>query len=282
MGYIVRIKDLAVYAYNGVNPEEQALGQIFLISAALHTNLDDVVTDDEIENTVNYSRVSKFISQWMAEHSFQLIERVAYHLCREILLRFQGVQSISLEIKKPNAPIRNMHFDYVSVQKDMAWHEVYLSLGSNAKNASSLLEDAAELIRSNPDIRGVVCSQSMSTPAYGDKYEGIFLNNALKIETILPPKRLHNLLRGFEADLGRDRSREGGIRTIDIDILLYDDLVQSTEDYILPYPDFEHRAYTIIPMCEIGPNVYHPILKKTMKKLRKELPDKQAAKEVKP
>ena len=66
MGYIVRIKDLAVYAYNGVNPEEQALGQIFLISAALHTNLDDVVTDDEIENTVNYNRVSKFISQWMA------------------------------------------------------------------------------------------------------------------------------------------------------------------------------------------------------------------------
>ena len=47
MGYIVRIKDLAVYAYNGVNPEEQALGQIFLISAALHTNLDDVVTDDD-------------------------------------------------------------------------------------------------------------------------------------------------------------------------------------------------------------------------------------------
>ena len=275
MGYTVRIKDLAIYAYNGVNPEEQALGQIFLISVELHTNLDDVITDDEIENTVNYSRVSKFISKWMTEHSFQLIERVAYHLCREILLRFNGVQSISLEVKKPNAPIRNMHFDYVSVQKDMAWHEVYLSLGSNAKNAPVILEKAEELIRSNPDIRAMVCSKTITTPAVGDEYEGIFLNNAIKMETLLSPDMLHQLLRSIEADLGRDRSREGGVRTIDIDILLYDDLVQSTEDYILPYPNFEGRTYTIIPMCEIGPNVYHPILKKTMRKLRKELQERQ-------
>ena len=275
MGYTVRIKNLAIYAYNGVNPEEQALGQIFLVSAALHTNLDDVISDDEIENTVNYSRVSKFISKWMTEHSCQLIERVAYHLCREILLRFHGVQSISLEVKKPNAPIRNMHFDYVSVQKDMAWHEVYLSLGSNAMHAPAMIEEAAELIRSNPDVRSMVCSNVITTPAVGDEYEGIFLNNAIKLETLLSPERLHQFLRSIEADLGRDRSSEGSVRTIDIDILLYDNLVQSTENYILPYPDFEYRTYTIIPMCEIGPNVYHPILKKTMRKLREELQDRQ-------
>ncbi len=278
MGYIVRIKDLAVYAYNGVNPEEQALGQMFLICVEMHTNMNDITSDDDIAHTINYSRVSKFISQWMTDHSFQLIERVAYNLCREILLQFEGVKSITLEVKKPHAPIRGMHFDYVSVQKDMAWHEVYLSLGSNVRNCAEIMEKAVEAIGSHPDIRNMVCSESMTSPAYGDEYEGIFLNNAVKIETLLSPDRLHQLIRSIESDLGRDRSKKAGIRTIDIDVLLYDDLVASTVDYVLPYPDFEYRDYTLLPMCDIGPNVYHPVLKKTMKKLKEELMDQAASK----
>ena len=277
MGYIVRIKDLSVYAYNGVNPEEQALGQIFLISAELHTDMNDIISDDDIEHTVNYSSVSKFIYKWMTEHSFQLIERVAYHLCREILLRFQGVKAVTLEVKKPNAPIRGMHFDYVSVQKEMAWHEVYLSLGSNNDNARDILGQALKAVKTHPDFRGVVCSDEISTPAYGEGYDGIFLNSAVKAETLLSPEKLHQTIRAIEAGLGRDRENEGGIRTIDIDVLLYDDLVASSLDYVLPYPDFENRDYTIIPMCEIAPHVYHPILKKTMKKLREELPEQSGS-----
>lgn len=277
-GFTVRIKDLEVYARHGVNNFEQEMGQIFLLDITMRTpdpaDLSDDPIDsagsgieDSIENTVNYSYVCRHVTKWMKENTCQLIETVADSLCREILENFKAVEYVCVEVKKPHAPIKEAHFDYVSVKKEMAWHDAYLSLGSNSPDREQKMEEAMDKIKNIQGIRSAACSTIRSYPAVGAGYEGIFLNNAVYIRTCLSPDKLHAACRRVETELGRHRETEGGTRPIDIDILLYDDLISSGGNYILPYPDLENRLYVLEPMCELAPRLRHPLLYKTMTEL---------------
>ncbi len=225
--------------------------------------------EDAIENTVNYSYVCRHVTKWMKDNTCQLIETVADSLCREILDNFKAVDSVSVEIKKPHAPIKGAHFDYVSVKKEMAWHDAYLSLGSNSSDQVQKMEQAMEKIKNIPGVRMISYSKTGSYPAVGKGYDGIFLNNAVHIKTYLSPDILHAIFRSTEMALGHRRETEAGTRPIDIDILLYDDLITSGLDYILPYPDLQNRVYVLEPMCEIAPNLRHPLLCETMTELLK-------------
>lgn len=281
-GFTVRIKDLEIYARHGVNNFEQEMGQIFLLDIVMKTPEPLQSTEspgsaepgikDSIDNTVNYSYVIRHVTKWMKENTCQLIETVADSLCREILEHFKAVDYVSVELKKPHAPIKEAHFDYVSVKKEMAWHDAYLSLGSNSSDSEQKMAEAMDVIG---DLQGVkVCSVSktMAYPAVGAGYDGIFLNNAVCIKTYLSPDSLHEACRRIEKALGRHRETEGGTRPIDIDILLYDDLVSFDGDYTLPYPDLQNRTYVLEPMCEIAPRLRHPLLCKTMTELLEEIP----------
>lgn len=286
-GFTVRIKDLEVYARHGVNNFEQEMGQIFLLDIIMQTpepvhsvnnsgasvNPVGPGIEDAIENTVNYSYVCRHVTKWMKENTCQLIETVADSLCREILENFAAVNSVSVEIKKPHAPIKEAHFDYVSVKKEMSWHDAYLSLGSNSSDREEKMAQAMDMIKSIQGIRVAACSKTGSYPAVGKEYEGIFLNNAVHIKTYLSPDTLHAACRSIESALGRRRETEGGKRPIDIDVLLYDNLISSGEDYILPYPDLQNRTYVLEPMCEIAPRLRHPLLHKTMTELLKAIPE---------
>ncbi len=227
--------------------------------------------DDAIENTVNYSYVCRHVTKWMKDNTCQLIETVADSLCQEILDHFKAVDSVCVEIKKPHAPIKGAHFDYVSVKKEMSWHDAYLSLGSNSSDREQKMTQAMEMIKTIPGVRMISYSKTRSYPAVGDGYDGIFLNNAVRIKTYLSPDELHTIFRSMETALGRRRETEAGTRPIDIDILLYDDLINSGQDYMLPYPDLQNREYVLEPMCEIAPNLRHPILYETMTELLKRL-----------
>ncbi len=286
-GFTVRIKDLEIYAYHGVNSYEQEMGQIFLLDIMMRTpeyirvgeneegkgscTGDEAIEADSIKNTVNYSYVCRHVTKWMRENTCQLIETAADSLCREILVNFPVVDYVSVEVKKPHAPMKETHFQYVSVRREMGWHTAYLSLGSNSADREEKMREAAGKIRSLDGVGEVRVSKTRSYPAVGDGYEGIFLNNAIKIRTFLSPEKLHAACREIEKNLGRRRESEGGMRPIDIDMLLYDSLVCSGEDFTIPYPDLHNRLYVLEPMCEISPRLRHPILGSTMKELLKNL-----------
>ncbi len=279
-GFTVRIKDLEIYALHGVNTFEQEMGQIFVLDIIMKTpepvrSLSDSSSEfhlgleDSIDNTVNYSYVCRHVTKWMKDHTCQLIETVADSLCVEILEHFKAVEYVSVELKKPHAPIKGSHFDYVSVKKEMAWHDVYLSLGSNSSDQEQKMDKALDMIRNMPGIRIAAVSTTRSYPAVGSGYDGIFLNNAIHVRTYLSPDTLHAACRSIEAALGRCRETESGTRPIDIDILLYDDLISFGGDYVLPYPELDSRTYVLEPMSEIAPNLRHPLLHKTMTELLK-------------
>ena len=101
----IKIQNLEVFANHGVFPEENVLGQKFVVSAVLYTDTRKAGQTDELTASIHYGEVSAFIDRYLKEHTFQLLEKVAESLAEELLLQTKGLQKIRLEIKKPWAPV---------------------------------------------------------------------------------------------------------------------------------------------------------------------------------
>ena len=126
----IRIDNLEVFAKHGVFPEENVLGQKFLVSAVLHTDTRPAGRSDELTASIHYGEVSAFITEFMQKNTYQLIERVAESLAEELLLHTEHLEMLELEVKKPWAPV-GLPLECVSVKITRGWHTVYLALGSN-------------------------------------------------------------------------------------------------------------------------------------------------------
>ena len=110
----IKIRGLEIWAKHGVFPEENVLGQKFVISADLYTNTRSAGKSDDLTQSIHYGEVCQFMKTFMEEHTYQLIETVAEKLAEELLLVFEHLQGIRLEIAKPWAPV-GLPLDTVSV-----------------------------------------------------------------------------------------------------------------------------------------------------------------------
>jgi len=149
---------------------------------------------------------------------------------------------------------------------------VYLSLGSNLGNRQDHLDRALKLLSERMRLGKV--SSIYDTEAVGPITQPRFLNLACEAFTHLTPEGLLALAKGIELKMGR-HSKTGEPRVIDIDIILYGDLVIDTKDIVIPHPRMQERSFVLIPLAEIAPDVVHPVLKKSMKELNKTIKEKQ-------
>lgn len=109
------IKNLEVFSYHGVNPEEKILGQKFLVDVTLYTSIKKAGCDDNIESTISYSKAIKLLKKLMQEDKYNLLEKVATNLARGLFCEFKTLKKVKICLKKPMAPI-DAHFDYVAVK----------------------------------------------------------------------------------------------------------------------------------------------------------------------
>ncbi|MFH1336492.1 MAG: 2-amino-4-hydroxy-6-hydroxymethyldihydropteridine diphosphokinase [Candidatus Zixiibacteriota bacterium] len=151
--------------------------------------------------------------------------------------------------------------------------EVYLSLGSNLGDRIRYLKRAIEKIGEPDSVVIRKISPVYETDPVGNPDQSRFLNLVVSIETNLKPLRLLDYLLDIEKKLGRERNEKWGPRTIDLDILLYDELITISDRLTLPHPRMHQRRFVLVPLAQINPNLFHPSLKKSVEELLRSCPD---------
>ncbi len=142
---------------------------------------------------------------------------------------------------------------------------VYLLLGSNEGDRQSWLQRAIDQLSAIGSI--VLRSHVYETAAWGLEEQPAFLNMALSLHTQLSAHALLSATRNIEQNLGRQRTLKWGQRTLDIDILFYNDEVIDTPDLTIPHPFIQERRFALAPLNELAPTLVHPIFKKTIAEL---------------
>ena len=258
--------DHGSHSNHGVLKQENELGQKFVVSVDLTVDTSKAAESDDIEDAVNYVEVAELIHSETKRNTFQLIEHLAGHLAEQILLTFPLVKSLSLRIDKPWAPIR-LPLKTVSVEIQRGWHTVCLGIGSNMGDKHANLDQALEILAADEHNQLVKVSDYIVTEPVGGVEQDDFLNGAVVMQTLYTPQQILDQIGVIEKKLDRVRTIHWGPRTIDVDILLYDDEVVVEENLIIPHPEMCNRRFVLEPLDQIAPYRVHPICSKTIHEL---------------
>ncbi len=188
----------------------------------------------------------------------------------------------------------------VEVERDNAWHEAYLSVGSNMGDREAFIRQALHLLQSKPHTKVCKVSTLIETEAYGGVEQANFLNGAILVQTLLSPRKLLGFLHEIEQAAGRERTLRWGPRTLDLDILFYDSLVYADhppadrlpagslqvdsshadnasadsphadsrhDELVIPHIDLQNRYFVLKPLSEIAPNYRHPLTGQTVRQM---------------
>lgn len=142
----------------------------------------------------------------------------------------------------------------------------YIGIGSNLGDREENCRKAISLMSEN----GIAVKKQSSmyeTEPWGVKDQPKFINMAIEIETSKNPEDLLGILKNIERQMGRTESVKWGQRIIDLDILLYDDLLVETPHLEIPHPFMHEREFVLKPLCEIAPDIKHPVVGKTIEEM---------------
>jgi dihydroneopterin aldolase / 2-amino-4-hydroxy-6-hydroxymethyldihydropteridine diphosphokinase len=163
-----------------------------------------------------------------------------------------------------------------SAGREAPGHIAYLGVGSNIGDRMGNIRRAEDHINSSETSRVTGISKIYETEPYGYVKQDNFLNCSFQIATLLDPVSLMRFLLGIEDKLKRERIIHWGPRTIDLDILFYDDRISLLKEVILPHPRLHERKFVLKPLCDIAPDFIHPIIKKSCIWLLESLGDEES------
>jgi len=140
----------------------------------------------------------------------------------------------------------------------------YIGIGSNIGDREGNLDFAIEMLKLSKDVEVTAVSSYINTAPVGYTQQPDFLNAVVELSTTLSAHKLLEVCQKVEKDLKRDRIIRWGPRTIDLDILLYGDLILNEENLTIPHPRMLEREFVLKPLNEIAPQAFHPILEQVI------------------
>jgi 2-amino-4-hydroxy-6-hydroxymethyldihydropteridine diphosphokinase len=143
----------------------------------------------------------------------------------------------------------------------------YIGTGTNLGQRLKNLDRASELLMEIEGVELLRKSHVYETEPWGYTEQPSFLNQALEIDSTISPLALLHRLKAIEAEMGRQPTFHLGPRLIDMDILLYNELVLQSDELTVPHPHMHERAFVLVPLAELAPEAYHPLLHRTASEL---------------
>lgn len=266
----IHIKDLEIIGFHGAIPEEKVLGQKFVLSFELDVDLRQAGKNDDLTKTVHYGELAQKVEEEFSKTSYDLIEKAAEEICEFVLLNYPLVKKVKLLLKKPWAPTRK-HVEYVAVEIERKWNKVYIAAGSNLGDKEETLKEAIDKIDKRKDCVVTKVSNFYTTDPVGYEDQDQFVNCVFEINTLQTPSELMDTLLEVEKDFKRERIIRWGPRTLDLDIIFYNDIISYDEHILIPHPRAHERQFVMKPMCDINPYYVHPIYRKRVMDISSEL-----------
>lgn len=149
-------------------------------------------------------------------------------------------------------------------------HTAYIALGSNLGDKEANIKQALAMLEAK-GVKVTRLSTLIATEPYGVLDQPSFCNGVCEVQTELQPLELLHLLLATELEMGRVRKRHWGERNIDLDLLLYENVIMTSKELNLPHIDMQNRDFVLIPLAEIAPSLEHPVLHKTILELKEAL-----------
>jgi dihydroneopterin aldolase/2-amino-4-hydroxy-6-hydroxymethyldihydropteridine diphosphokinase len=263
----IYIKDLKLYGYHGVNPEEKSSGQDFLFNIKIKFAEDALVLGksfkDSIEETVNYSEIISLVKKINSKKKYDLLEALAGDIAREILSFSPLILKTCVKVEKINPPI-NEDIGSVGVKCSLenkvssGYTRFYLSIGSNTGDRQENLRNAVEALRQNKNLEVLKVSSIYETEPMYVKQQEPFYNIALEgiAESGYGPFEMLGFLKSIEYSLGRKTGGPRfGPRIIDLDLLCFGQQKIISDILVLPHPKINERNFVLVPLAEIAPGI---------------------------
>lgn len=270
----IKISNLKVFSHVGVFEQEKKEGQFFVLNLEFEINDEFDLKNDNLKNTVNYCAVVEFVENFIEKSNFNLLETLAKELLKNLLLEFKLIKLAEIEIWKENLKEfkqKNHVFSKIAVYKKLKWHSAFLAIGSSLGNKEQFINFAIENLKQCDEIKLIKQSKTMQSKPYGNVAQNEFLNVVVEINSIKTPNELLNFCLEIEKKANRKREKKWADRTLDIDILFYENLIINETNLTIPHADLKNRIFFLKPMNEIAPNFVHPLNLKTIKELLKDL-----------
>ena len=298
---VLFVRDLEMSVIVGVNPWERTTCQKIILSLDLF-HFTPLGLSDKVQTTQDYRRITDRVMHHLDRSSYKTVEALATAIAR-ICTVDCGVGMVRVSVRKPSALVfaeaacvemTRTADDFVKSATNMGEtgqanvsgeHVAYVALGSNIGNRGKNISEAVKLL-----CNGAECELVDSAFMYETEPEYVtdqpaFLNTVIQIQTSLSAIDLLRRLKVVEKEIGRQTTFRYGPREIDLDLLLYDNLVLKTGDELdLPHPRLQERAFVLVPLCDIAPTLKHPTLQHSFKTLMEMLDHStiQAVKQVTP
>ncbi len=254
----IKIAGLRAVTIVGALPHEREIPQPLQIDLAFDVDLRDAGRSDELGDTVHYGAVADQVIAVVEESKDILLERLVARVAGEVLA-FDRVEAVEVELTKLRPPIGvDASTTSVAIRRTRAEaelpprtvHRAYVALGSNLGDREAYLRMA---------VRGLGNVTRMSNvyetdPVGGPDDQGAFLNMVVEVETSLDPFALLRRCQRIEAEAMRQRVVHWGPRTLDVDIVLFDDIEMSAADLVIPHPRYAERRFVLEPLAEIAPD----------------------------